>query len=35
VKTSVAVRKHGLTVAEVEEWQERFVAVARGRLMES
>jgi transposase-like protein len=33
-ETSVAeaARKHGLTVAEVEEWQERFVAAAENAL---
>jgi hypothetical protein len=31
-ETSVAeaARKHGLTVAEVEEWQKRFVAAENG-----
>ena len=27
-----AARKHGLTVAEVEEWQERFIAAAENAL---
>src|SRR5215470_8333327 len=33
-ETSVAeaARKHGLTVAEIEEWQERFVAAAENAL---
>ena len=33
-ETSVAeaARKHGLTVAEVEEWQERFVTAAENAL---
>ena len=29
---SEAARKHGLTVAEIEEWQERFVAAAANAL---
>jgi len=33
-ETSVAeaARKHGLTIAEIEEWQERFVAAAENAL---